>query len=81
MRQRRVVRRRRVEDTPPTVDNLPSRTLDHYDTDDSDLVSDWAAVLSRFDPNSYDPGAIRAHAARFGTDRFRAQITDVLASV
>jgi glycosyltransferase involved in cell wall biosynthesis len=35
-----------------------------------------AGVLRRFDPDAYDPQAIRAHAEAFGSVRFRERIHD-----
>lgn len=39
-----------------------------------------AAVLRRFDPDAYDPAAIRAHAEAFGSVRFRQRIQDFVTS-
>jgi len=43
-------------------------------------ASSLAAVLRRFDPDAYDPQAIRAHAETFGSARFRERIHDLVTS-
>jgi glycosyltransferase involved in cell wall biosynthesis len=43
-------------------------------------VESLAAVLSDFDPTSYDPAACRANAERFGTGRFVRELEEFIGS-
>ncbi|MBN2472228.1 MAG: glycosyltransferase, partial [Anaerolineae bacterium] len=50
---------------------LPGITGEHFPTQ---TVESLQAVLANFDAGRYDPAAMRAHALRFDTGVFQAQI-------
>jgi glycosyltransferase involved in cell wall biosynthesis len=44
-------------------------------------AANLAQLLRKFDPNAYDPDAIRRHAEAFGRERFRARVWDHIRAV
>jgi glycosyltransferase involved in cell wall biosynthesis len=57
---------------------VPGKTGELFDGQDPPTVRE---AVRAFDPDAYDPAEIRAHAERFGLDRFLAEIRSAAESV
>ncbi|MGH7709410.1 MAG: glycosyltransferase [Vulcanimicrobiaceae bacterium] len=57
---------------------VPGLTGELFEAPNADAL---AAALTRFEPARYDPEVLRAHAARFGSDRFVTQLRELVAQL
>jgi len=53
-------------------------TGEHFDEPTPESL---AAVLARFDPERYDPAALRAHAEQFSPERFKVRFGSLVAAI
>ena len=62
------------------VPGVSGEIVDSAGRSPSEAVEVWAAALTGFDPGSFAPGVVRAHAERFSAQAFRTAMAQVVRS-